>query len=53
MYEHQTSYVLYCRLSEDIPALMCVPSLEMTKILSVDNFAGNHEMKLRMRKIVR
>ena len=26
MYEHQTSYVSYCRLSEEFPALMCVPS---------------------------
>ena len=25
MYEHQTSYVSYCRLSEEFSALMCVP----------------------------
>ena len=28
MYKHHTSYIIpvYCRLSEEIPALMCVPS---------------------------
>ena len=32
MYEHQTSYMSYCRLSEEFPALMCVPSKLMSHV---------------------